>query len=147
MARRRSVPHAAPPVAVLDAEALSVLADPAARRTSAKRAQAVLEAVERRGGIARVPAPVLAEVSRTKERSAAIAQVLRHARVVPTDRAIAERAGLLLERFRLDSCHAVDAFVVVTAATLGNAVILTSDPDDMRRLAAHVTAVAVQPLP
>ncbi|HUP76435.1 MAG TPA: PIN domain-containing protein [Acidimicrobiales bacterium] len=147
MARRRSAPHPAPPVAVLDSEALSVLADPIARRTSAKRAQAVLEAIERRGGIARAPAPVLAEVSRTKARSAAIAQVLRHARVVPTDRDIAERAGLLLERLRLDSCHAVDAFVVATAAMLGNAVILTGDPDDMRRLVAHVSAVAVQPLP
>jgi len=147
VARRRSEPHAAPPVAVLDAEALSVLANPSARRASAKRAQAVLEAVERRGGIARVPAPVLAEVSRTRARSAAIAQVLRHARVVPTDRAIAERAGLLLERLRLDSCHAVDAFVVATAATLGNAVILTGDPDDMRRFGANVTTVAVQALP
>jgi predicted nucleic acid-binding protein len=106
----------------------------------------VLEAVERRGGIARVPAPVLAEVSRTKARSAAIAHVLRHARVVPTDRAIAERAGLLLERLQLDSCHAVDAFVVATAATLGNAVIITGDPDDIGRLAAHVSAVAVQAL-
>ena len=147
MARRRSAPHPAPPVAVLDPEALSVLADPSARRAGAKRAQAVLEAVERRGGIARVPATVLAEVSRTKARSAAIAQVLRHARVVPTDRAIAERAGLLLERLQLDSCHAVDGFVVATAATLGNAVMLTGDPDDMRRFAAHVTAVAVQALP
>ena len=147
MARRRSAPHTAPPVAVLDAEALSVLADPSVRRTSAKRAQAVLEAVERRGGIARVSAPVLAEVSRTKARSAAIARVLGHARVVPTDRALAERAGLLLERLQLDSCHAVDAFVVATAAMFGNAMILTGDPHDMRRLAAPVAGVAVQPLP
>jgi predicted nucleic acid-binding protein len=94
-----------------------------------------------------VLAPVLAEVSRSKARSAATAHVLRHARVVSTDREIAQRAGLLLERLRLDSCHAVDAFVVATAAMLGNAVILTGDPDDMRRLATHVTLVAVQPLP
>jgi predicted nucleic acid-binding protein len=147
VARRRSAPQSAPPVAVLDAEALSVLADPAGRRAGAKRAQAVLEAVERRGGIARVPAPVLAEASRTRARSAAVARVLRHARVVPADRVIAERAGLLLERLRLDSRHAVDAFVVATAAMLGNAVILTGDPRDMRRLAAPVTGVAVQPLP
>jgi predicted nucleic acid-binding protein len=147
VARRRNAAQHAPPVAVLDAEALSVLADPAARRASAKRAQAVLEAVERRGGIARVPAPVLAEVSRTRARSVAIAHVLRHARVVPTDRGVAERAGALLERLRLDSCHAVDALVVATAATLGNAVILTGDPDDMRRLVAHVAGVVAQPLP
>jgi hypothetical protein len=30
---------------------------------------------------------------------------------------------------------------------LGNAVILTGNPNDMRRLAASVTGVAVQPLP
>jgi hypothetical protein len=37
--------------------------------------------------------------------------------------------------------------VVATAAALGNALIPTGDPDDMRRLAAHVASVAVQPLP
>lgn len=99
-------------MAVLDSEAVSALANPTERGTSARRAQAVLEAVERRGGTACVPAPVLAEVSRTPARSAAVARVVRHARIVPTDRPIAEAAGRLLERVQLDSCHAIDAFVM-----------------------------------
>src|SRR5437867_1812223 len=87
VARRGGRP--APPLVVLDSEALSALAAPKERGVAARRAQAVLEAVERRGGIARVPAPVLAEVSRGRRR-AGIDRVLRGARVVPTDRAIAE---------------------------------------------------------
>jgi hypothetical protein len=94
-----------------------------------------------------VPAPVLAEVARTPARAAAAGRVLRRTRVLHTDRPIAEHAGRLLERLDLDSCHAVDAFVVATAASLGNAVILTGDPDDLRALAAHTHAVAVQALP
>ena len=147
MPQRRSPSRPSPAVAVLDAEALSVLANPSERGSSARRAQAVLEAIERRGGSARVPAPVLAEVARNPARSAAVGRVLGRARVVPTDRAIAERAGHLLGRLGLDSCHAVDAFVVATAASLGNCVVLTGDPDHLTRLAAHVRAVAVQALP
>ncbi len=86
-------------------------------------------------------------IARTRARATTAGRVLRRARVVPTDRAIAEHAGRLLERLRLDSCHAVDAFVVATAASLGNAVILTGDPDDLRAFAAHVPAVVVQALP
>lgn len=66
--------------------------------------------------------------------------------MISTGRAIAEHAGHLLEQLRLDSCHAVDAFVVATAASLGNAVILTGDPDDLRALAARIPTVAVQAL-
>lgn len=94
-----------------------------------------------------MPAPVLAEVARTPARAAAVGRVVRGARVVDTDRAIAEQAGGLLGRHRLDSCSAVDAFVVATAASLGNAVVLTADADDLRRFAAHLPGVAVQPLP
>lgn len=147
MPRQRRSGDVAPPVAVLDAEALSSLAAPNERAASARRAQAVLEAVERRGGTARVPAPVLAEVSRTTGRTAAVGRVLRRARLVSTDRPIAEHAGRLLERCGLDSCHAIDAFVVATAASIGGAVILTGDPEDMRSLAALTPGVVVQALP
>jgi predicted nucleic acid-binding protein len=142
--RRRQEP--APPAAVLDSEALSALARPNERGITAKRAQAVLEAVERRGGVAHVPAPILAEVSRGS-RHPSVARVLAATVVVPTDRNIAERAGALLERHQLGSCHAVDAFVVATAAAIGNAVVLTTDPDDLRRLAEDVVGIAIQPLP
>lgn len=146
MPRRREPVRATVPVAVLDSEALSVLSSPRERGTAARRAQAVLEAIERRGGTARTPAPVLAEVARTRARSTAAGRVLRKARVVPTDRGIAEHAGRLLEALDLDSCHAVDALVVATAASLGSAVILTADPKDLRALAGDLPAVGVQAL-
>ncbi len=131
---------------MLDSEALSVLAERSARSSVLARVQAVLEAVARRGGVAIIPAPVLAEVSRGR-RAAAVSRVVNKLVVVPTDRAIAQAAGDLLERHRLDSTAAVDAFVVATAAARRPAVILTGDPDDLTLLASTVPNVAVQCLP
>jgi hypothetical protein len=47
----------------------------------------------------------------------------------------------------LDSRHAIDAFVVATAAVIGRAVILTVDAGDLGRLAQGIPSVAVHPLP
>jgi predicted nucleic acid-binding protein len=58
-------------------------------------------------------------------------------------RSIAQRAGHLLARHKLSSIHAVDAFVVATAAQFDTAVIATGDPDDMRRLAASFPKVGI----
>ncbi len=80
-------------------------------------------------------------------RAAAIARVLARLPVVSTDRRVAEAAGALLEKHGLDSCHAVDAFVVATAADIVDTVILTSDGDDFSRLAAGMVGVVVQSLP
>jgi len=52
-----------------------------------------------------------------------------------TRTATAKVAGALLFRDGLDSCHAVDAFVVASAIRLGGAVIATGDPDDITSLA------------
>lgn len=146
MPRPRDPRASAPPTVVLDSEALSTLANPAERGATARRAQAVLEAVERGAGFAVVPAPVLAEVSRGRARSDAIARVLVRLPVIPTDRAVAERAGALLERDHLDSCHAVDAFVVATAIALGRTVVLTGDPQDLARLSVGFDGVVIQGL-
>lgn len=135
-----------PPVVVLDSEALSALAAPKERGAAARRAQAVLEAVERRGGVARVPAPVLAEVSRSRRR-AGVDRVLRGVRVVATDRAIAERAADLLEHARRSSADAIDAFVVATAMHVGPAVIITGDPADLTRLSSDSPGITIQRLP
>jgi len=51
-------------------------------------------------------------------------------------RPIAQRAGPLLHKAKLDSAHAVDAFVVATALAFDAAVIATADPNDMIRMAA-----------
>jgi predicted nucleic acid-binding protein len=132
---------------VLDSEALAALAFPRERARAGRRAQAVLVAVERLGGRACVPAPVIAEVARSVSRRSGVDRVLRRLPVIDTDRAIATRAGNLLSRNRLDSCHAVDAFVAATAVSASPAVLLTSDPDALTRLIGDDPGVVVRPLP
>lgn len=135
------------PTAVLDSEALSAIAEPRrTRQRVARRAQAVLEAIERRGGVAVVPAPVLVEVRRGA-RAPAVDRVVNKLEVVASDRRIAAGAGQMLERHRLDSCHAVDALVVATAQRVRPALVLTSDPSDLGLLSADDAAIAVQSLP
>ena len=133
-------------VVVLDAEAVSVLASPKERGSAARRAQAVLEAIERRGGFAVVPAPVLAETSRTRARRDAVNRVLGKLEITPTDRRIAEIAGVLLAGAAFDSASAIDAFVVATAAVRQSAVVLTGDPGDLNMLAVSAPNVAIQSL-
>jgi predicted nucleic acid-binding protein len=134
-------------LAVLDSEALAALSFPRERARAGRRAQAVLVAVERLGGRACVPAPVIAEVARCASRRACVDRVLRRLPVIDTDRAIATLAGNLLSTNRLDSRHAVDAFVASTALGARPAVVLTGDPNDFTRLIADDPGVLVQPLP
>jgi predicted nucleic acid-binding protein len=134
-------------LAVLDSEALSALAFPTERARAGRRAQAVLVAVERLGGRACVPAPVIAEVARSASRRSGVDRVLRRLPVVDTDRVVATRAGDLLGRHGLDSSHAVDAFVAATALGAGPAVVLTGDPDDLTRLIGDHPGVHIQSLP
>jgi predicted nucleic acid-binding protein len=140
--------RAAPPViAVLDSEALAALALPHERTRAARRAQAVLTAIERLGGRACVPAPVIAEVARSAARRAAVDRVLRRLAVIDTGRSIATLAGQLLGAHGLDSSHAVDAFVAATAHDHRPAMVLTGDPDDLHRLTGDFPGVGVQALP
>lgn len=142
----RQTPESHVPTAILDSEAVAALAQPKERGSAARRAQAVLEVVERLGGYAIVPAPVVAEVSRGPRRRAAVDHVLNRLPVVATDRAVAQHAGALLQRHSLGSEHAIDAFVVATAARAGSAVILTADADDLGRLASGNSAIAIHGL-
>ncbi len=134
-------------LAVLDSEALVALSFPRERTRAGRRVQAVLVAVERLGGRACVPAPVIAEVARSASRRSGVDRVLRRLPVVDTDRTIATLAGNLLGRNRLDSRHAIDAFVASTALSASPAVVLTGDPNDFTRLIADDPGVLVQPLP
>ncbi len=134
-------------LAVLDTEALVALSFPRERTRAGRRVQAVLVAVERLGGRACVPAPVIAEVARSASRRPGVDRVLRRLPVVDTDRTIATLAGNLLGRNRLDSRHAIDAFVASTALSASPAVVLTGDPNDFTRLIADDPGVLVQPLP
>jgi len=49
----------------------------------------------------------------------------------------------MLGKRRLDSCHAIDALVIATAAILGGAVVATGDLDDLSELAVDHPNVSV----
>lgn len=133
---------------ILDSEALNALANPVQRSVLAQRARAILTVAHERRALVRVPSPVLAEVCRGPRFDAAINHVLnsKGIGVCELTRPIAQRAGALLSQAKLSSAQAVDAFVVATAMQFGTAVIATSDPRDIRRLAgrsAHIKVFAL----
>lgn len=130
---------------ILDSEALNSLARASERPALAHRARAILGMAHEEGALVRVPAPVLAELCRGRPADAAVNRVLNGRGIVVVDLAAntARRAGALLARARLDSAHAVDAFVVATAIEFGSAVIATGDPEDIGRLSAGLRDVRV----
>lgn len=79
-----------------------------------------------------VPSPVLTQVWRNGARQARLARLLRGCRVLPTSEEIAKHAGALLGSSNR-STDAVDAIVIATAIAY-HAVVVTSDPDDLRHL-------------
>lgn len=83
-----------------------------------------------------VPAPVLAQAWRGGTRQAGLARTLQGCVVLPTDEETARRAGVLLERS--GTSDAVDAIVVATAHRLG-ALVVTSDPNDLHKIADAVS--------
>ncbi len=111
--------------AVLYDAAVLVAADRNERRTWAEH-KARLEF----GIIPFVPAPVVAQVSRSP-RQAQLRRFLTGCMIVPLDESAAHEAGQLLGMTR--TVDVVDA-VVVTTALRQKAMILTSDPDDIKRL-------------
>jgi predicted nucleic acid-binding protein len=84
------------------------------------------------GIIPSVPAPVVAQVSRSPQQ-AQLRRFLSGCAVVPLGEGDAHDAGRLLGKTR--TADVVDA-VVVTVAIRQKAMILTGDPDDIRRLVA-----------
>lgn len=82
------------------------------------------------GVVLLVPAPVVAQVSRSPQQ-AQLRRFLAGCEVVALGEADAHEAGRLLGRSR--TADVVDAAVVATALRRG-ATILTGDPEDMRRL-------------
>ena len=81
-------------------------------------------------------APVVAQASRSS-RQVPLRRLLRGCDVVAFDASEAHDVGALLSRSATSDI--VDAHVVVVAARLGAAVI-TSDPGDLRMLAANMRA-------
>lgn len=90
-----------------------------------------------KGLVASVPSPVVAQAWRSA-RDARLAVVLGACREVPMDGSGSRRTGELCGR--AGTADVVDAFVVRGAADRGEDV-LTSDPVDLRTLAAHAPGV------
>ena len=111
----------------LDAGALIAL-ERGDRVTSSRMRAAVLEGVVRV-----VPTVVLTQVWRHPSRQVTLARVLRGCQVEPLTEELAREAGLLCAA--AGTTDAVDAVVMASARSRGGAV-LTSDPDDLGRLAA-----------
>jgi hypothetical protein len=78
-----------------------------------------------------VPAPVLTQVWRGGARQALLARILRSCVVEPTTEQVAKDGGVLLAKTR--TSDAVDA-IVVASALPRDALIVTSDPDDLTLL-------------
>lgn len=95
-----------------------------------------------------LPAVVCAEACRGAARTRAVESALaRHrpgaaqrppVQVVDTDFDLARRVGAVLHGSNASSSHLVDAHVVAIAASRGGAVVVTSDADDIMRLAQAV---------
>jgi predicted nucleic acid-binding protein len=132
-------------VLILESEALSALAHATQRPAAAQRARAILAVAHEAGALVRVPAPVLAEVCRGGARDGAVHRILgtKGVGVIDLSAKIAAQAGALLTAAGLDSSDAVDAFVVATAAALGDAIIATHDPEDLGKLAARQKSVRI----
>lgn len=87
-----------------------------------------------------VPLPVIAEWWRG--RTDARDEILAASQVVGSLE-VAKAAGLALARVKdIDAKLTIDAIVMATAALM-DAIVVTGDPDDFERLAAHFAGVSV----
>jgi len=92
-----------------------------------------------------IPSVVVAETIRDTARDAPVNRVINAVgQVDPVDEGTGRIAGALLGATRATAT--IDALVVATAVAAGGAVILTGDPDDLRRLTARDDDVLIQPL-
>jgi len=128
---------------LLDSEALSAIAHgPVARRD---RVRALIAQMRARDLPIATVAAVLAEVVRGRPADAGVFAGLRRERVEvhPVDSRVGVRAGQLLGAIGAGSEMAVDAFTVAVADLADGAIIATTDPNDLQRLAGHASHVTV----
>ena len=111
-------------------------------------ARAAVDRARRDGWLVAIPAPVLAEVHTGRPDHAHIDRVVNAVdMLVPTSADRARQAGEL--RSKSGVLDVVDAIVVAEAVAMVPSVILTSDPDDIRRLidaagaSARIRVIAV----
>jgi len=127
---------------VLDGQGLWAVA-----RNDSDDARAVLAASSEAGVPVLVPAAVLAETLLGDERDARANQVLKKLQVVSLTDSIARSAARLKRLAGMTGVAAtIDAIVVATSAAAAGGVILTSDSDDIRALASHVSDMRIKPI-
>lgn len=112
----------------------------------------VAEALARRAEVI-VPAVVCAEACRGPQRTRFVESALARSvsgpatvekvRVIPTDFALARQVGAILHAAASGSADLVDAHVVAVCLPTNGGVVITSDPDDIHRLAAVVPTVRI----
>lgn len=105
------------------------------------RVAALLRSAHRRGAEIAVSPVVVAETIRGGRADAAVDRLLSSVRVTFAGLRLGRLAGELLGAARMSS--SADALVMAEAIRGGPAMLLTSDPDDMRRLAARNGSVVV----
>ena len=130
---------------MLDNEAVQALADP--QHSKHRRLLAHLEsAVLRRArGSTTVVVPCAVRVEAGWDRSAPTRSAIKRFRVtdVPLDSTVSNAAAAIVVRERVSVADAHVGAAVTTAGWTG-AVILTSDPDDMRRVCSPTRVTAVR---
>jgi predicted nucleic acid-binding protein len=144
MVRRglKNVPPAPWPSVVLESQGLWAVA-----RNDSDDARAVLAASSQAGVPVLVPTAVLAETLMGDERDARVSQALKKLQVVPLTDPIARSAARLKRLAGMTGVAAtIDAIVVATSAAAGGGIIMTSDPDDIRVLASHVSDMRIRPI-
>ncbi len=107
-----------------------------------RRVLVLLARAKETGARVTVPATALAQVIRQPQRQARLARLVRQPTtdVIPLDRVDATNVGRLLSASA--TADIVDAHVVICARRAGQQVV-TSDPDDIRRLDPRVGLVIV----
>jgi predicted nucleic acid-binding protein len=126
---------------VLDSEGLWAVA------RNETDARAVLAASSEAGAPVLVPAAVLAETLFGDGRDARANQVLKKLQVVAITDPIARSAAELKRLAGVAGVAAtIDAMVVAVSAAAGGGVVLTSDVDDLRKLADCVCGVRIRPV-
>ena len=129
---------------VLDAGALAALAGPT--RGRGLEVRAALRAAARLRREVVVPSVILAELYRGPRHNALVDACLSRETgiwVRDTDRPLARIVGGVLAAAGAGSQHLADAHVIAAAIALGGGIALTTDPDDLSRLAAAYGNVTV----
>lgn len=105
---------------------------------------AVAEATQRAGGVLIIPTVIIAEASTGGgSRDAKVDRILKKAVIDTCDEQVARRAAELRHRAGMSRGVAIDAIVVATAEASPGHTVITGDPDDLRKLAAHAYNVRV----